>query len=107
MARLFGRSVCSILPVVICRPRRIRFRSSNPPASAAPSTDIEWIVSHTSRRYLFAGQSLPRRVGFPSVHVVIMGCGRVGLATSVALTQRGHSVAVVDKRKEAFDRLPP
>jgi trk system potassium uptake protein TrkA len=41
------------------------------------------------------------------VHVVIMGCGRVGLATSVALTQRGHSVAVVDKRKEAFDRLPP
>src|SRR5207244_2669220 len=36
-----------------------------------------------------------------------MGCGRVGLATSIALTQRGHSVAVVDKRKEAFDRLPP
>jgi trk system potassium uptake protein TrkA len=36
-----------------------------------------------------------------------MGCGRVGLATSIALTQRGHSVAVIDKRKEAFDRLPP
>ena len=31
-----------------------------------------------------------------------MGCGRVGLAISIALTQRGHSVAVVDKRKEAF-----
>jgi trk system potassium uptake protein TrkA len=41
------------------------------------------------------------------MHVVIMGCGRVGLATSIALTQRGHSVSVIDKRREAFDRLPP
>jgi trk system potassium uptake protein TrkA len=41
------------------------------------------------------------------VHVVIMGSGRVGIATSMALTQRGHSVAVIEKRSEAFDRLPP
>ncbi len=36
-----------------------------------------------------------------------MGSGRVGIATSMALTQRGHSVAIIDKRAEAFDRLPP
>ena len=36
-----------------------------------------------------------------------MGSGRVGIATSMALTHRGHSVAVIDKRAEAFDRLPP
>jgi trk system potassium uptake protein len=36
-----------------------------------------------------------------------MGSGRVGIATSLALTQRGHSVAIIDKRPEAFNLLPP
>jgi trk system potassium uptake protein TrkA len=41
------------------------------------------------------------------VHVVIMGCGRVGAELTVQLSKAGHSVAIVDKRPEAFDRLPP
>lgn len=41
------------------------------------------------------------------MHVVILGCGRVGSALSVQLTKKGHSVAVIDKRADAFDRLPP
>jgi trk system potassium uptake protein TrkA len=41
------------------------------------------------------------------MHVVIMGCGRVGSALSVSLAKAGHSVAVIDKRPDAFDRLPP
>jgi trk system potassium uptake protein TrkA len=41
------------------------------------------------------------------VHVVIMGCGRVGAALTVELAKAGHSVAIIDKRPEAFDRLPP
>jgi trk system potassium uptake protein TrkA len=41
------------------------------------------------------------------MHTVILGCGRVGSALSVQLTKGGHSVAVIDKRPEAFDRLPP
>ena len=36
-----------------------------------------------------------------------MGCGRVGSALSVELAKAGHSVAVIDKRADAFDRLPP
>jgi trk system potassium uptake protein TrkA len=41
------------------------------------------------------------------MHIVILGCGRVGSALSVQLAKAGHSVAVIDKRPEAFDRLPP
>lgn len=41
------------------------------------------------------------------MHFVIMGCGRVGVQLTGELARAGHSVAVVDKRKEAFDRLPP
>lgn len=36
-----------------------------------------------------------------------MGCGRVGAELAIRLSKAGHSVAVVDKRKQAFDRLPP
>jgi trk system potassium uptake protein TrkA len=41
------------------------------------------------------------------MHCVIMGCGRVGAELTVQLSKGGHSVAIIDKRKEAFDRLPP
>lgn len=36
-----------------------------------------------------------------------MGCGRVGAELTVQLAKAGHSVAIIDKRKTAFDRLPP
>src|SRR5712691_5640595 len=41
------------------------------------------------------------------MHVVIMGCGRVGAAVTVQLAKAGHSVAIIDKRHEAFDSLTP
>jgi trk system potassium uptake protein len=41
------------------------------------------------------------------MNVVIMGCGRVGAQLTVELAKMGHQVAIIDKRKEAFDRLPP
>jgi trk system potassium uptake protein TrkA len=41
------------------------------------------------------------------MHIVIMGCGRVGAELTVQLAKAGHSVAIVDKRADAFDRLPP
>jgi trk system potassium uptake protein TrkA len=40
------------------------------------------------------------------LHVVIIGCGRVGSELAGALEQAGHSVAVVDKNARAFKRLP-
>ena len=41
------------------------------------------------------------------MHFVIMGCGRVGAELTIQLAKAGHTVSIVDKRKEAFDRLPP
>jgi trk system potassium uptake protein len=42
-----------------------------------------------------------------AVHVVIMGCGRVGSTIAHSLETAGHSVAVVDKDAGAFRRLGP
>ncbi len=41
------------------------------------------------------------------MHVVVMGCGRVGSAIARRLEQIGHSVAVIDQDPEAFRRLGP
>jgi trk system potassium uptake protein TrkA len=41
------------------------------------------------------------------VHVVVVGCGRVGSELALNLERLGHTVAVVDKNAEAFrKRLP-
>ncbi|MGE3619338.1 MAG: TrkA family potassium uptake protein [Acidimicrobiia bacterium] len=40
------------------------------------------------------------------MHVVVVGCGRVGSGLARILEDRGHSVAVVDKAAKAFGRLP-
>ena len=39
------------------------------------------------------------------MHIVIMGCGRVGAMLATGLEKRGHSVAVIDVNVEAFRRL--
>jgi trk system potassium uptake protein len=39
------------------------------------------------------------------VHVVIMGCGRVGSSLAAAVERLGHSIAVIDKDSQAFRRL--
>ncbi len=40
------------------------------------------------------------------MHVVVVGCGRVGSELAGLLDAAEHTVSVVDKRKEAFRRLP-
>lgn len=39
------------------------------------------------------------------MHVVIMGCGRVGSSLATELEAMGHSVAIIDQSREAFRRL--
>ncbi len=41
------------------------------------------------------------------MHVVIVGCGRVGSGLAVELADGGHSVSIIDKSPKAFRRLPP
>ncbi len=41
------------------------------------------------------------------MHVVVMGCGRVGASLSDGLSRIGHDVAVIDRDTTAFHRLSP
>jgi trk system potassium uptake protein len=40
------------------------------------------------------------------VHVVVVGCGRVGSGLARAVEAADHTVAIVDKQEKAFRRLP-
>jgi len=40
------------------------------------------------------------------VHVVVVGCGRVGSGLAATLESEGHTVAVIDRQARAFRRLP-
>lgn len=40
------------------------------------------------------------------MHVVVVGCGRVGSGLAVSLTAEGHTVAIVDRNRRSFRRLP-
>jgi trk system potassium uptake protein TrkA len=39
------------------------------------------------------------------MHVIVVGCGRVGSGLAVSLANEGHSVAVMDRQAKAFRRL--
>jgi trk system potassium uptake protein TrkA len=41
------------------------------------------------------------------VHVVIMGCGRVGSTLAATLEKLDHTVSVIDRDNNAFERLSP
>ena len=40
------------------------------------------------------------------MHVVIMGCGRVGSTLAQELDARGHSIAIIDQDPTSFRKLP-
>jgi trk system potassium uptake protein TrkA len=40
------------------------------------------------------------------MHVIVVGCGRVGSELGVRLQQEGHDVSIIDKNRRAFRRLP-
>jgi len=45
------------------------------------------------------------RLSLKGVHVVIVGCGRVGSTLAIELIASGHTVAVIDRKPDAFKRL--
>ena len=40
------------------------------------------------------------------VHIIIVGCGRVGSGLGIDLVTQGHTVAIIDRNAKAFRRLP-
>lgn len=41
------------------------------------------------------------------MHIIIVGCGRVGAQLAQILSSDGHNVVIVDKNQESFKRLGP
>lgn len=41
------------------------------------------------------------------MHVIVVGCGRLGSELAIELDSQGHSVAVIDKNRLAFQRYLP
>src|SRR3954468_17737034 len=41
------------------------------------------------------------------MHVIVVGCGRVGSELAVGLERLGHSVSIIDKDRNAFSRYLP
>ncbi len=54
-----------------------------------------------------AAKGSVHKAGGCVVHIVIMGCGRVGSSLARSLERRSHSVAVIDSIQDAFRRLGP
>ena len=61
----------------------------------------------SGRARVVASRSSSQTEQEAEVHVVVIGCGRVGSELAGALEQADHTVAVVDKNARAFRRLPP
>ena len=49
----------------------------------------------------------PRAGSVGGVHIVVMGCGRVGSSLARNLERAGHSVSIIDMNPTAFRRLGP
>lgn len=41
------------------------------------------------------------------MHIIIIGCGRVGSQLAQILSQEGHNVVIIDKNPKSFKRLGP
>lgn len=39
------------------------------------------------------------------MHIIIVGCGRVGSQLAIGLSTQGHNVVIIDKRPSSFKRL--
>ena len=63
------------------------------------------VASNLASRLASAAGVTRKTVRKAAVHVVIMGCGRVGSTLARNLEEREHSVSVIDYNPDAFRRL--
>jgi trk system potassium uptake protein TrkA len=50
-------------------------------------------------------QPFPQVWSDESVHIIVVGCGRVGAELAMGLSEEGHSVVVIDKNRDNLRRL--
>ncbi len=53
----------------------------------------------------YDGRSNGRGVGVSGMHVIVVGCGRVGSEVALSLASTEHDVIVIDRKVESFRRL--
>src|SRR6476660_6458718 len=95
-----GSSVSPSWELRSLRPSRIRLETSPTPTRRR--------LVHAGRRSGVAGASAPLvTCSVCHVHVVIMGCGRVGSTLARSLEDRNHTVSVIQREPDAFRRLRP
>ncbi|MFH1347675.1 MAG: NAD-binding protein, partial [Candidatus Margulisiibacteriota bacterium] len=41
------------------------------------------------------------------MHIIIIGCGRVGSQLAQILSAEGHNIVIIDKNAKSFKRLGP
>ncbi len=63
------------------------------------------ILSACCRRASAPGGPGRSRGAEVDVHIIIMGCGRVGSTLARGLERRGHAVSVIDQSADSFRRL--
>jgi trk system potassium uptake protein len=79
-------------------------RSLRPSSNRLPTSERFTTSGHA----ITALETLPRPdTRLDAVHIVIMGCGRVGSMLARSLEKRGHTVAVIDLEPDSFRRLGP
>ena len=103
----WGRDGCPWRPRPRARPRRGRRRGRGTPASPSAATPHWYPPSSSPRGATGEGCQCARRtwVLTDPVHIVVVGCGRVGSGLAVSLTEEGHTVAILDRSAGAFRRL--
>src|SRR5262245_23509815 len=77
------------------------------PLSSEPVFEAGSSLQLPASRLSWARGLLDRVYPSRSMHVLIMGCGRVGSELSNALLEGGNDVTVIDKNPDAFWRHPP
>ena len=68
-------------------------------------SSARWVSGYRHR--YDAASAPPLGTGGGFVHVVVVGCGRVGSGLAEAVEAAGHTVAIIDRREQAFRRLSP
>src|SRR5436190_211731 len=81
--------------------RAIRFGRS-----VSPSCELRSLRPSSIRLETSPTLTRPQDTVSP-VHVVIMGCGRVGSTLARSLEERNHTVSVIDSVPDSFRRLGP
>ena len=72
-----------------------------------PSSWWPFLARRAGASWIGLAEHVLKRVACRTVHIVVVGCGRVGSELAIGLDRSGHSVAIIDRNPAAFVRRIP